>query len=981
MIIDYNYVDFTEHVYVFEKVPDDLTELGNMLVEWDSLPEISRVMNTSFYFYGTYCLGGQHADMLKKGNYIKAYCENDTWQFFRISNVKPNLETVSITARPIAFSANDNFIENCFTDNGSGQTIMGNIQNSLTFSQKVNYTSNVPTFHQFTAKEVKPLEAIWGSNNGQQNLVGVTGGELDFDNWNINLVSRIGKDSGYSIDFGINLEAIESEFDDESIVNSLYLVGGTEENDYDENKEPIVYKYLTIEGINDENRRIAKRENTECKTEEDLKKWGQSLFDKDRIHEPKSTHTVSMVMLEYTEEYYELYETLHRLHFGDTAQVYNEKYDQYYEERLFEYVWYPTLKKFKSIVLGSAGKRYTAAAQTETQILQSKIENKTSMVIEAIRNATGWITGTTGGYVRLRPEKAPQEILIMDKPVASEAKKVWRWNLGGLGYSSTGVDGEYGTAITQDGAIVANYITAGILSGILIQGVAIKTMDDKDFQVVMEGGKLSFEKQVTSTGLSDVHGEELGTISATYGSSGNINGFAVIQDPGNIFSINTGSDTTANTSTAIFQVPADSTSASPKYRLIGSGTIKGDVVFEGNVEFRKNVEIKGELTINGEKVYPGQSGGPSPGGDLNAFVRVLELTAKYEMGNQNSGYYHEPLNDGAGWNYGKYSFTQVYEMDGFLSWLGKNYPAIRSQLTGAVGSTEFNNSWSAFGANHDEQFTQVQAEYFCRLKLKPKIESVLAGTGVNFNDGNKWLGTVGLMASIVNWYPASVSSGGFFYRHVQQFASNWSDSGFITAVCDYIVANASSMVGAEYVEGIQNRFRNEKVDALARTEKVYLPFDGVTSNRGLEHIRSLLGQTVGNGECYALPAEYSGYLGGCGLGAGTKYGLSHVSGNGSTSAASDIGIAYNWSEVGWTVITNPRYDQLKVGAILCWKRGGQVAGWTASAEYGHTGVIRGLSGGKIQTYEQNTEKGRIFGELERDYIAVGEIASIIIPPR
>ena len=58
------------------------------------------------------------------------------------------------------------------------------------------------------------------------------------------------------------------------------------------------------------------------------------------------------------------------------------------------------------------------------------------------------------------------------------------------------MNGPYGLAMTQDGAIVADFITAGILSGILVQGVALKTLDDEDFQVVMEGGKLTFENKL-----------------------------------------------------------------------------------------------------------------------------------------------------------------------------------------------------------------------------------------------------------------------------------------------------------------------------------------------------------------------------------------------------------------------------------------------------------------------------------------------------
>ena len=189
------------------------------------------------------------------------------------------------------------------------------------------------------------------------------------------------------------------------------------------------------------------------------------------------------------------------------------------------------------------------------------------------------------------------------------------------------------------------------------------------------------------------------------------------------------------------------------------------------------------------------------------------------------------------------------------------------------------------------------------------------------------------------------------------------------------------MVAPAYVEGIQNRFRNEKADALQLTTKTYIPFDGVTSNRGLEHLEDLLGQRVGNGQCYGLSAEYSGFMGGCGLGAGTQYGMSHLTGVGSTAAASDIGIAYDWSAVGWTVIKNPTYDQLVVGSIINIARGALWANWpTVDDTYGHTGVIRGLEDGRIQTYEQNTELGMIVGKFDRSYTSAAGISSIVIPP-
>ncbi|MFB5516704.1 phage tail spike protein [Enterococcus gallinarum] len=976
-------------VYVYEEMPADLETNGHALIDWADLPEINRILNGDYTFYGNYSLDGQNVEYLKEDNFIRAEDEDGKMKYFEIKKVTKNLNSFSVTGRAIGYMLSRNFIESSFTQNGTGSIIMSRLKAALAFEQPFSFESDIQTVHQFTVKQTNPVDAVIGSNNGNENLASITAGELDMDNYRFRLLSRIGKDNGYRVDLGVNLESIEEEIDG-NYYNSLYLIGGVPEGDYDEDKEPITYKYLELTGVTDKNRRIGKYENSELTTVEELKKWGQTKFDVDRVHEPSITHTVSMVQLENTMEYEELYDDIARLHFGDTCYCKVAKLGIEVAERMIEYTWYPTLGKYKSVTLGNDIEFYTNATATETAKLRQKVESRTELVVEAVRNASSWITGTKGGIIRMRPEKAPSEILIMDKPSVADAQKVWRWNLGGLGYSNNGVNGPYGLAMTQDGAIVADFITAGILSGILVQGVALKTLDDENFQVVMEGGKVTFEKQVVSTGLDDVHGEELGRITATYGGGRVINGFAVVQDPSYIFSINSASKDNKKLSAPILQVPEESTADNRLYNFYGKGTFgegpitfKDNVVFEGDVEFKGRVDAK-EMYIGGSKVIPGQNGGPGPGegGTLSdVFVRVLALTAKYEMGDRGSGYYHPPLDDGAGWNYGKYSFTQVYEMDNFLAWLAQYYPDARAALTGSVGSTEFNNSWAAYGNANDTQFTRIQAEYFCRTKLKPAIEALEASTGVNMNDGQKWLGTLGLMASIQNWYPAAVSNG-FFKSFVQQYASNWSDAGFITSVCDYIVANAASMVAPAYVEGIQNRFRNEKADALQLTDKTYIPFDGVTSNRGLEHLEDLLGQRVGNGQCYGLSAEYSGYMGGCGLGAGTKYGMSHLTGQGSTSAASDIGIAYDWSAVGWTVIKNPTYAQLQVGAIINITRGALWANWpTVDDTYGHTGVIRGLENGRIQTYEQNTEQGMIIGKFDRQYTSPAGISSIVIPPK
>ncbi|EGO5093785.1 peptidoglycan DD-metalloendopeptidase family protein [Enterococcus faecalis] len=456
-------------IYAYTAIPENLNDNGMALPDWQDLPEINRVLNGAYRFYGNYARDGQYRSYLKKGNFLKAQVEDGSYQYFEIYNIKKNLQSVSVTARHIGFMANKNFIINSFTANGNGTQIMNNLKAALTFKQRFNYLSNVGTTHQFTAKQVGPIDAIIGSNNGNQNLTGVTGGELEMDNFNLKLVKQIGANNGFRIDFGINLEAIDEDYDDESIINSLFLIGGVPDNDYDQDKEPITYGFLEIAGVNDSNRRIGKRENSECKTIDELKKWGQSLFDKDRIHEPKVTHTISMVALEHTLEYEDIYEELSSLHFGDVAHVRAKEVDIEVTERMVEYTWFPTLGKFKDIVLGNDLSLYTSTVNNQTQELKQKIDNRTETLVQNVLNATAWITGNSGGHVVFRPEKAPSEILIMDTNKVSSAKRVWRWNLNGLGYSDNGVNGPFGIAMTSKGEIVANFIKVGIIDVNVLQ--------------------------------------------------------------------------------------------------------------------------------------------------------------------------------------------------------------------------------------------------------------------------------------------------------------------------------------------------------------------------------------------------------------------------------------------------------------------------------------------------------------------------------
>lgn len=107
--------------------------------------------------------------------------------------------------------------------------------------------------------------------------------------------------------------------------------------------------------------------------------------------------------------------------------------------------------------------KLTAKSQTISNTASKAVETipvPSAIVKQAVDQAAALITAATHGHV----VTTANEQLIMDTNDVNTARKVWRWNLNGLGYSSTGYNGTYKTAITMDGQIVGERLVGGSVS-------------------------------------------------------------------------------------------------------------------------------------------------------------------------------------------------------------------------------------------------------------------------------------------------------------------------------------------------------------------------------------------------------------------------------------------------------------------------------------------------------------------------------------
>lgn len=172
----------------------------------------------------------------------------------------------------------------------------------------------------------------------------------------------------------------------------------------------------------------------------------------------------------------------------------------------WEYPYYP--EKNKVIFSESPSK-----IQSQVTHITQQIENPNSgfqqQIQAAIGNATNWITNGKGYMVAVVDDEQNWiELCSLDTKDISTAANVWRWNNGGFGHSSSGYNGPYTTAITQDGAIVASFITVGTLTAIRIQA------ENGDSYWDLNGGEAVFNSNSIVINSSNFQLDASGNVTA-----------------------------------------------------------------------------------------------------------------------------------------------------------------------------------------------------------------------------------------------------------------------------------------------------------------------------------------------------------------------------------------------------------------------------------------------------------------------------------
>ena len=458
-------------IRLFESTDSDFSTNGIGTLTDPIDCSVTEELNGKYEMSMTYPLSGKNFREIqyKRSILVKPNPYSDP-QPFRIYGIsKPLNGEVTVNAEHISYDLS-RYTAAPFSA-GSVLTAFQNlvaamdVPSPFTFWTDKQTSANIETIKPLTVRSI--LGGIEGS------ILDTYRGEYEFDGYTVKLWNNRGSNRGVTIRYGKNLTSLKQDENCSNVYNAVRpywyknsedggLVVLTQKLVYLVENPPVVQIMLLdlSNAIEDK------------PTEEQLYNATMDYINTHNLSIPEVSLDVSFANLSETTDYANI-AVLERVQLGDTVTIQFPKLGVDATAKVKSTEYDVLAGKYKKISLGSEKANLTTTISAQNKITQNITTH--SELEQAILNATNAITGYSGGYVVLDPKNNPSRILVMDTPDKSTAQDVWQWNVNGLGHSSTGINGPYDVAITQNGSINAYFITSGLINGNMIQAGTVSS--------------------------------------------------------------------------------------------------------------------------------------------------------------------------------------------------------------------------------------------------------------------------------------------------------------------------------------------------------------------------------------------------------------------------------------------------------------------------------------------------------------------------
>lgn len=436
---------------------------------------------------GTFLIEDNLQDLLQEEVILKVLMDYGE-EIFRVSKVSVGTRYIDIVARQITIADSLTlWLEDVRPTNLNGTAAANYLVSNATGTKEIQVISDIQATSTAYYIRMSLYKAL---HDGDNSFLNRWGGEVLRRGYIEYINTHIGIDRGFTVREGKNLTGFECGSNIDSLITRAKGQGydGILGNYID---SPLINNYSKVytEVIKYDDVKVKGENNDEgydtlAQAQAELDRRIKEEYSKNGIDKIKATYNINFVQLEKTEEYKD-YIIAERVYLGDTIRVYIPKLNTDIKVRAISKKYDVLAQKTKEIELSNYIEPKPLSIKQIIDRLES-IDSTDSILQQAKDNASVLIkSGLKNSYVIVRGN----EIIIGDTKDINTMTNVWRFNNGGLGHSKTGYYGTYGTAITQDGSIVADFITTGVLNAGLIKTGSITSVDGK-VSINLDNGNL-----------------------------------------------------------------------------------------------------------------------------------------------------------------------------------------------------------------------------------------------------------------------------------------------------------------------------------------------------------------------------------------------------------------------------------------------------------------------------------------------------------
>ena len=476
--------------------------------------EVKEERNGPFELTLKYPVTGYLYDKIKKEAIILAkpndMANNQAFRIYKVSI--PINGVVTINAQHISYDLINIAVKPFNLENVSPTQAGDYLLNNAVIRHSFRFQSDFSAGHDFKSDLPISIRSLIGGSKGS--ILDLWGGEFEWDNYVIKHKAHRGNDNGVVISYGKNLTKLDQDSSIEDVYTHVLPYGVQKDDETGE--EEIITLPEAVLPINEtilETGKVYIKDFTdefgtyERVTEYALRTKANIWIREHPLGVDKITIKASFEPLWDQAEYRAIHE---RLSLCDTVTIKHELLGVNCKMKVIKTVYDTLAEKYKSITLGEAKSNLAVRVNNiEEEILntQKEVDRFPLLLTNAISNATKLITGAKGGCVVLHTasDGTPYELLILDDENIDDAVNVWRWNIGGLGFSSHGYNGPYETAITADGSIVANFITSGTLIANIIKAGVLQSQDGSSYWN-LETGEVVLRAYATTESVNEQAG-------------------------------------------------------------------------------------------------------------------------------------------------------------------------------------------------------------------------------------------------------------------------------------------------------------------------------------------------------------------------------------------------------------------------------------------------------------------------------------------